>query len=383
MTRKQVKVHTPPNSSQESTIIEEPITPGQIQLPTPYYIDDDKIKEAVVALKEYIKRSKALKLSTDERKNLLEAGAEDSTGLAKVMMEVVFKNVPSNSKTYIHNVILPHHWRHKQEPEDMNVAIFVQHRRPNTEAEKIQFAKDRELDIENTHNYYLKLFDERLDKSLSSKISRIITTKELATEFNTFQKMDRLSKTYDLFLSDKQLMANKMNSLPRRLGRRFWVRERKIPLMVKLNSRRLDEHFHRAFSTEPFYVLGNSTTETIQLGIISQSDDELAENLKAFLKKLYDLYGDAVRFLRLRNTWGLGIPLFADLATFCPQTIMRKRRIKLKPVVDDFDMLEDDAKISVKPSGEVKVLKRKRLSEITATSTPELMKRSKRVKTSS
>lgn len=328
--------------------------------PEPGYLNNSQLKAGVSALKDYIKKSKALKLSCAQRKNLLEAGEKDPSGLAKVIIEVVFKNIPSNSKTYVHNVVLPNHWRLKLEPEDYNVAVFVRHRRPETEAQKIQFNKDRELDIDNTHSYYRDLFQQRLDDSIRSRISRIITTKELATEFNTFQKLDRLSKTYDLFLSDKQLMANKMNPLPRRLGRRFWVREKKVPLMVKLETKNLNERLEKVLNTEPFYVLGRSSTEQIQIGMISQPSKDLVENMKAFLKKLFDLYGDNVRFLRLRTNWGIALPLYADLSVSCPKVIMRKRRVKPKPVIDDFDMLHGDAKVAVHNDGTVQVIRSKR-----------------------
>lgn len=336
----------------------------EIELPESGYLNEDQVKRSVLALKKYIKKSKALKLSRAQRKNLLEAGEKDPSGLAKVNVEVVFKNIPSNSRTYIHNVILPHHWRLELEPEDYDIAVFVKHRRPETEAQKIQFTKDRDLDIENTHSYYQDLFKEKLGESLSSRISRIITTKELATEFNTFQKLDRLSKTYDLFLSDKQLMANKMNSLPRRLGRRFWVREKKVPLMVNLNSASLSERFRRVLSTEQFYVIGRSSTERIQVGMINQPDGDIVENIQVFLRKLHDLYGDNIRFIRLRTNWGIALPLYADLSTSCPKVVMRKKRVKTKPVVDDFDFLGGNAKVAVYPDGEVKIVKSARKRKV-------------------
>lgn len=328
--------------------------------PTNMYLDDQKLREGVTALKDYIKKSKALKLSCAQRKNLLEAGEKDSSGLAKVIVEVVFKNIPTNSRTYIHTVHLPHHWRLKLDPEDYNIALFVRHRRPENEAQKIQFSRDRDLDIDNTHSYYTNLFEEKLDESIRSRISRIITTKELATEYNTFQKLGRLATTYDLFLSDKQLMANKMNSLPRRLGRRFWVREKKVPLMVKLNTMSMNARFERALSVEPFYVIGRSTTERIQIGMISQPDDDLVENMRAFLQKLSDLYGDNVRFLRLRTNWGLALPLYADLTAECPRVVMRRRKVKPEPVIDDFDMLSGNAKVAVHQDGTVRVIRQKR-----------------------
>lgn len=327
---------------------------GEQEQPKPGYLDDEKVEQGVKALKNYIKNSKALKLSQDQRKNLLEAGEPESNNLSRVIVDVVFKNIPTNSKTYIHNVVMPYHWRLKAEPEDYNIAIFVRHIKPKNEAEKIQFSRDRDLDIENSHEHYKKYLEDKLDGSISTKISRIITTKELATEFSNFQKLDRLSKTYDLFLSDQQLMANKMNSLPRRLGRRFWVREKKVPLMIKLEAKNLNERFHKVLSTEPFYVMGRSATEKIQIGVISQPIDELTENIKSFLKKLYEVYGDNVRFIKLRTDWGIALPLFADLSPLCPRVVMKKRKVKPEPVIDDFDMLETDARVAVHSDGSVR-----------------------------
>lgn len=281
---------------------------SEVQQPIPGYLEKDQLKKGILALKTYAKKVKPVK-----RKDLFEADE------SKVIVEVVFKNIPANSKTYIHNIILPHHWRLKVEPEEYNIAIFVRHRRAENEVQKIQFSKDRDLDIDNTHSFYKELFEEKLDESLRSRISRIITVKELATEFNTFQKLDRLSKTYDLFLADKQLMSNKMNPLPRRLGRRFWVREKKVPLMVKLNAKDLNGRFQKVLNNEPFYILGSNSTEKIQIGLMSQPAPDLVENLKAFLKKLYSLYGDNIRFIRLKTNSGIALPLYADLSADCRQ----------------------------------------------------------------
>lgn len=337
------------------------------ELPERGYLKKKGILSGVVALKKCMKQER----SSSKRKNLLDDGS------AKVIIEVVFKSIPSNSKTYIHTTVLPNHWRLKLEPEDCDIALFVRHRRPENEAQKIQFSRDRDLDIENTHSYYKNLFEKKLDESIRSRISRIITTKELATEFNTFQKLDRLSKTYELFLSDKQLMANKMNPLPRRLGRRFWVREKKVPLMVRLDAKTLNERFVRALKTEPFYVLGRSATEHIQVGVTSQPVEDIVENIQAFLNKLYDLYDDGVRFIRLKTDKCLPLPLYADLDPACPKVVMRKRRVKTKPIIDDFDMLDEDAKVAVYRSGAVKVMreKRKRLSANTSTAEDKPVKK--------
>lgn len=332
---------------------------NDIERPTFGYLTDKQILAGVTALKDYIKKSKALKLSCAQRKSLLEAGENDAAGLGKVIVEVVFKNIPSNSKTFIHNVHLPNHWRLKLEPEHCNIALFVKHIKPKTEAQQIQFNKDRELDIENTHNYYKELLQEKLDDDIRSRISRIITTKELATEFNTFKSLDKLSKTYDFFISDKPLMSNKLNALPRRLGRRFWVREKKIPISVNLSANNLQDKMFRALSTESFYVLGSSATEKLQIGIISQSDEQLAENLRIFLNRLYSIYDDNVRYVRLRTNWGVPLPLFADLSSQCPKN-KRKRRIKLKPVVGQFDLVSDESKVTVYPDGDVKIARQKR-----------------------
>ena len=143
------------------------------------------------------------------------------------------------------------------------------------------------------------------------------------------------------------------------------MREKKVPLMVKLDAKNLNERFEKALGTEPFYVLGRSSTEQIQVGMISQPNNDLVENMNVFLKKLHDLYGDNVRFIRLRTNWGIALPLYADLNTSCPKVVMRKKRVRPTPVIDDFDMLNGEAKVSVHPDGTVKVLrpKRKRINQ--------------------
>lgn len=363
--------------------VEKSPSPFELDQPSPGYLDNSQLKQGIKALKDYVKKSKALKLSCSQRRNLLEAGQDDTTGMNKVIVEVVFKNIPDNSRTYIHKIVLPHHWRFRMMPEDSNMALFVRHRRPETEAQKIQFSRDRELDIDNTHSYYKDLFEEKLDGDIRSRISRIITTKELATEFNTFKKLDQLSKAYEFFLSDKQLMANKMNPVPRRLGRRFWVREKKVPIMVKLNSKNLNQCMHKALSNEPFYVRGISSTEKLQVGILSQTDQEILENLRVFLDKLFSLYRENVRFIKLKTSWGLALPLYADLSSSCPKRTIPKRKSKQKPIVDEFDMLPGGSKVSVSADGTVKVIKNHSTKRKAADQVGEADRSSKRLKKSS
>lgn len=287
-------------------------SPVKLEKPKENYLTAAKLEQGVIALKRYIKK-KAAKVADDKPKSLLEAGQDDPEGVSKVFVEVVFKDIPKNYKTYIHNIVLPFHWRQNLAAEDYNIAIFVPHKKPETEAQKIQFARDRELDIDNTHSHYKELFESRMTAANREKVSRIITSKELATEFNTYDKLDKLVKTYDLFLGDKKLMSNKFNALPRRLGRRFWVREKKVPLMIKLSAKNVNERFEKVMSTEPFYVLGRTATERIHIGATDQKTVQIVRNIQAFLNRLYNLYGDKVRFIKLRTNRGLSLPIFADL----------------------------------------------------------------------
>lgn len=285
----------------------------KLEKPANGFLNEDQIKQGVLALKKYIKKKSLTSSKNEKPKDLLEAG-EKQDKRSKLFVEVVFKVIPSNNKTYIHNVLLPHHWRKTLEPEELNVALFVPHKKPETDAEKIQFSRDRDLDLRNTHDYYKELFERKLSTTNRNKISRIITSKELATEYGTPQKLDKLVKTFDIFLADKKLMSNKFNALPRRLGRRFWVREKKVPLIVKLEAKDLDGCFDKVMNTEPFYLVGNSATEKLQIGLSDQKTKELVINIQAFLDKLYGIYSDNVRFIRLRTNEGLSVPLFADLA---------------------------------------------------------------------
>lgn len=314
------------------------------------YLSLEEITRSVQSLKDYIQKSEAIKLN--QKKDLL---ADDNN--EKVIIEVIFKNVPSNRKTYIHTINLPHHWRMILQPEDYNIAMFVKHRKPETKAEALQFERDRDLDVAHTHNYYKSLFTEKLEPRIKSKITKLISTKELATEYNNFPMLEKLSKFYDLFLADKQLMENKLNSLPRRLGRRFWVTERKIPLLINMNANNLNERFENALSTEPFYVIGRSSTEKIQVGITSQTNAQIAENIVAFLKKLNLLYGSSVRMLRLRSTYGLSLPIFADLDPLCPRVAMKRKKRKQKTIVSDSDFLPETRKLMISPGGDIRILR--------------------------
>lgn len=367
--------------SQAKALDETPIKVSTNQV----YTSSDQLKKGIEALKLYIVKSKALIYSSSGKKDLLSAGRGNPHENASVFIQIVFKMIPANNKTYIHDVTLPYHWRGENEPEDTTIALFVKHLKPANEIEQIQFQRDRDLDIQNTHEHYNKLLDSKLNPETRSFISKLISTKELSTEYKTFKQMDKLARVHDLFLADRKLMINKMDPLPRRLGRRFWVRERKIPLSVNLKAENLQDEFDKVFKKQQLYVTGNSSSVCMQIGLMKQSTEKLFRNLEATLTVIHEKYGDLVRFIRLRTDWGIAIPIFADLAFKSTVQHPIRPKKKMESVVDDFDMLGDDVdsddeetknKIRVYADGTVNVIRPKGVKR----TLPDTSRLSKKVK---
>lgn len=289
------------------------------------YITIKKAKEVVSVLKQYLKKSgkgaqssepvkkkaKVLPLGDEEQSSSSDAGGS-------VILYIQMKKIPLNKTTYI-NLLgpLPHAW--KYENPDIDVCLIVKDLNP------LKSLPDRELDLETTKEHYRTRLEEAgFDRDFLSHRLMILPMRELLTEFSEREAKSRLAASYKVFLADRRLVANKFSGLKRFLGKQFWSDHKRIPAPVDLkpDGAALKQEVIKALDCTELYVTGRGSSETVEIGLLSQSEAELAYNLMFVLKGVQEILGSNVSCLRLGvatsddpNPCSFPIPFFFDMSS--------------------------------------------------------------------
>ena len=305
------------------------------------YITIAKAKDLVSVLRQLLQKTvqqaaadepaskKAKRLPLGDEKD---ADAGPVSG--SVRMEILLKKIPLNKTTYI-NVIgpLPHPW--KYESADIDVCLIVKDLDPR------KSLPDRELDLETTRAHYReKLADAGFSEDFLTHRLMILPMRELLTEFKEREAKGRLAAAYHVFLADRRLMANKFSGLKTFLGKQFWIDKKRVPLPIDLKQEgsSLKQEVLRGLDSTDLYVSGRGSSETIEVGLLSQTDAELAYNLMFVLQRVRQTFGPNVSCLRLgvssisgsssSDSQSYLIPFFVDMDSaneltneqICPRT---------------------------------------------------------------
>jgi len=184
------------------------------------------------------------------------------------------------------------------------------------------------------------------------------------TEYKEYDAKDKLAAAFDLFLADKSLVNNKFKELNTFLGTKFWNRHKNTPLPVDLSKRgdELGVEISSALEKTTLYISGRGSTETVEIGLFKQTNNQLGYNLNYILKEVQRLFGANVGTLRLKTTKSMAIPFYCDLASsndidmmdIGPQT---RALADLKDITDDFPLM-NKANISVSAQGDIKITKK-------------------------
>lgn len=275
------------------------------------------------------------------------------TATSKVLLQIDLKKIPLNKTTYINRIPVPHHW---YEVANLDICLIVKDLNPK------EPLKDRELDLNSTKDFYReKLINCGLKQELIDRIN-ILPMRELITEFKENEAKNKLAKSYDIFLADRSLMNNKFKFLNTFLGKHFWIKEKKMPVPLRLkgsDNDSLKNDIMNALSETSLYISGKGSSISVQFGVIKQCINDIADNLDTVLKFVHNLFHSNVATLRIKGPNTLAIPFFADFGLkreidvkkACPGS----DKIKMVPEVGEFSLL-NQADVVVYPSGAVKVV---------------------------
>lgn len=168
---------------------------------------------------------------------------------------------------------------------------------------------------------------ESIENEGISTLKKILTLKDIKTEYKAFEKRRQLYNDYDLFLVDDAIL----NSIPHTLGKVFYNNgNKKIPLPIRVTSTSSPKEFSiNTFKnqldkclTSTFFLPPVGVNVSVKFGVINKcSIDELVENLQDVLK-VFDF--NSLRSIMIKTLNSPALPLFYN-----------------DKIYDDSDIVED------------------------------------------
>ncbi|CAH6721410.1 proteasome-interacting protein Cic1p [[Candida] jaroonii] len=174
---------------------------------------------------------------------------------------------------------------------------------------------------------------EKIEGENISTLSKILTLKDIKTEYKPFEKKRQLYNDYDLFLVDDALL----NSMPSLLGKVFYNKgNSKVPLPIKVVSSSNPKQFSvQTFKNQlekclssTFFLPPMGVNILIKFGIINKNlDNELVENLQDILKTFNK---DSLRSVMLKTSTSPALPLFYNDKIYDDSDILKAKSKKEK-----------------------------------------------------
>jgi len=310
------------NNEKDSLVSKESMVAKDSLVPKDSLVSRLQVMKAVEALKSYV--TKVSEMSS--KKSLLAIQDDDD-----VQLQFTFKKIPKMNRSNVRVVL-----KHPTIGPTTSVCLFVK-----------DVDKSREYD--KTVRKYTEMFS-------SSGVKRQIEffpLKKLKLEFSDFEAKRNLSNTYDVFLSDARITR----LLPARLGKHF-IGRRKFPIQVHLDAKQLNAEITKSLHTTQCVITGKGASCQMRVGLISQSGEDLVENILQCVDKLAtSIPGGCVniRNLVIRTKESKAVPLYLSLGSKDEVKFPKQRRTRQLVEAEDVTTVFD-ARVRVNSYGHVKLL---------------------------
>ncbi|CAM6087332.1 unnamed protein product [Calypogeia fissa] len=237
-------------------------------------VNEEKVEEAVEALLKWTNSQKAR-----DKAQLL----EDEQLLYLV---ISLKKIPDRARTNPYKIPLPH----PLFPLDgtQEVCLFV------NDLDRGIKAKDAKA----------KAIEEGIP------IAKVIGLSKLKTDYYPHEAKRKLCGSYDLFLADDRILQ----MLPKLLGKSFF-KKKKHPIPVTLTRQQWKGQITAACNSTFLYVGGGSCS-VIKVARVSQSKEEIRENILAVIKGAAELIPKkwkGVQAIYLKTLESVALPLYQTL----------------------------------------------------------------------
>ncbi|KAF3937418.1 hypothetical protein ABW19_dt0207675 [Dactylella cylindrospora] len=175
----------------------------------------------------------------------------------------------------------------------------------------------------------------------------IISPSKLKTHYKTFETRRQLERSHDIFLADDRIIT----LLPNLLGKSVYGRSAKVPIPIKLSkietpgkdsesvpkvklqadAERLQKEIEKAVKGT-YFIPSPSPTQTIKIGIWSQSSSSIAENITAVLSHLANNLVNGgwsgVRSVHLKAAETAALPIWLTETLYDKDDVLTEEEIK-------------------------------------------------------
>ncbi|EPS36540.1 hypothetical protein H072_9846 [Dactylellina haptotyla CBS 200.50] len=182
----------------------------------------------------------------------------------------------------------------------------------------------------------------------------VIAPSKLRTHYKSFESRRQLERAHDIFLADDRIIP----LLPNLLGKSIYRRSSKVPIPVKLSkieppakdteapkskqqadAEKLQKEIEKVIKAT-YYIASPSASQSIKVGIRSQSPEEVAENVTAVLKQLTEntikAGWDGMRAVHIKAAETVSLPIwltekiYDDNDVLSPEEIEKIEHLKTK-----------------------------------------------------
>uniref|UniRef100_A0A0D6R200 Ribosomal protein L1 n=1 Tax=Araucaria cunninghamii TaxID=56994 RepID=A0A0D6R200_ARACU len=138
-------------------------------------------------------------------------------------------------------------------------------------------------------------------------VSKVLKYSKVKTDYKPFEAKRKLCGSYDMFMADKSVVP----LLPKYLGKTFF-RAKKHPIPVDLERKKWRGQFEVACGSA-FLYLGKGSCCVVKVGRVSQTREEIVENVVAVIEGLPGVIPkkwDNIRSLHLKSLESVALPLY-------------------------------------------------------------------------
>eukprot|EP00249_Psilotum_nudum_P012394 c23756_g1_i1 orf=430-1362(-) len=141
-------------------------------------------------------------------------------------------------------------------------------------------------------------------------VAKVIGVSKLRTDYKPFESKRKLCGSYDIFLADKCIFS----VLPKLLGKTFF-KKKKYPIPVDLTKQNWSKQIKAVCGSTFLYIKGG-TCSVLKVGRLSQTKDEIVENITAAIEGASSLIPNKwknIRALHLKTVESVSLPIYQSL----------------------------------------------------------------------
>lgn len=215
--------------------------------------------------------------------------------------------------------------------------------------------KNPRADPEETVRYYKNLLEQHQIDS----VTEIISLRELFTEYKQYEARRKLCNAYDIFLTDRKIFSSVISALGKDA-----ITRGKVPRKINIAAKNLKQEITNTLAYTVCCFRGRGSVCSICIGNISQSKDELVENILAVVDKFAAVIPgnwENIRRLHIKCSRSLAIPIYVSFGS-SDEIKLPSFSIPNVPIEDELSTLPN-GRVKVYPDGTVDIIKDKEVNK--------------------